>query len=522
MHTAAPRRPAQPLRLRAFSAASTLFLLCCAVCPAPTLRAQGTLTPPPGAPTPTMKSLSQLSAEIAATKDEARIPISPTTTPGDANNVYIITQPGAYFLTADIVAPVGKNAIRINLPGFGAGALSLDLGGYGIIGPGAATTPATHGIQSISIHHATTIRGGHLRGWPAAAITVAGPASVSEVTVTDGGGPGIYLVGGAAPASGQPGTQLSQIDRCVARGVREVGLHANNGLVSNSMVGGVVPLPGGTAVTGISAALVNDCIVRAVDGSSSASARATGIAADGVISRCTVENVIGAGVVHGMRAATVADSRASQTIAAPASNGEHASIFAQAVGTSHVIGLQANTSGLVSGIRAAEVRDSVVERVANAGAGGVAGLRAQNVAGAATGSGTTSALLAEGNVVSGIGGLGISGQSGPGHITLNLVRGCTGDAIGALTSGIIADNHLNLPASGAGDGIEADSATVRGNHVVNGGTGVGIRLLVGGAATNNLVEGGATAYAFASGTRAAPVVVGGGGAAFDPLANVDL
>src|SRR5450432_439228 len=54
---------------------------------------QGSLTPP-GAPAPTMKSLDQ----IASTG----IAINATNTPGDANNHFIINQPGSYYLTGNL------------------------------------------------------------------------------------------------------------------------------------------------------------------------------------------------------------------------------------------------------------------------------------------------------------------------------------------------------------------------------------------------------------------------------------
>src|SRR5208337_66021 len=69
---------------------------------------QGSLTPPPGAPAPTMKSLDQI---------EARTPIS---TP------YTITQPGSYYLTTNLNLTEG-DAINIETDG-----VTLDLNGFTI------------------------------------------------------------------------------------------------------------------------------------------------------------------------------------------------------------------------------------------------------------------------------------------------------------------------------------------------------------------------------------------------------
>jgi hypothetical protein len=89
--------------------------------------AQGPLTPPPGAPAPTMKTLDQL---------EPRIPIGGNTTPGDANAVFVIASPGTYYLQSTIMVPGGKS-IAIN-----ASNVTLDLSGARI--EGAASS--LHGI----------------------------------------------------------------------------------------------------------------------------------------------------------------------------------------------------------------------------------------------------------------------------------------------------------------------------------------------------------------------------------------
>ena len=81
--------------------------------------AQGSLTPP-GAPAPTMKSLDQV---------EARTIVNAANTPGDANNLFIITNSGSYYLTTNLVGVSGKSGISIT-----ANDVTLDLNGFALLG----------------------------------------------------------------------------------------------------------------------------------------------------------------------------------------------------------------------------------------------------------------------------------------------------------------------------------------------------------------------------------------------------
>jgi hypothetical protein len=85
---------------------------------------QGALTPP-GAPAPVMKSLDQI---------EARTIVNSANTPGDGTNLFIISQPGSYYLTANVVpfrflGGTAKNGIEIT-----ANNVTLDLNGFAMQG----------------------------------------------------------------------------------------------------------------------------------------------------------------------------------------------------------------------------------------------------------------------------------------------------------------------------------------------------------------------------------------------------
>lgn len=77
----------------------------------------GPLTPPAGPVASTYKTLSEV---------EPRIPVGPTTTPGDINNLYRITQPGSYYLTGNITTGP-KTGVSIESSG-----VTFDLGGFEI------------------------------------------------------------------------------------------------------------------------------------------------------------------------------------------------------------------------------------------------------------------------------------------------------------------------------------------------------------------------------------------------------
>ena len=111
------------------------------------LLAQGPLTPP-RAPAPTMKTLDQV---------EPRIAVNSTNTPGDADSIYVITQPGSYYLTGNVTGAFDKNGIEI-----AAGDVTLDLMGFEVIG-------SAGGLRGIYATAGNTgnmaIRNGTVRNW---------------------------------------------------------------------------------------------------------------------------------------------------------------------------------------------------------------------------------------------------------------------------------------------------------------------------------------------------------------------
>src|SRR3954468_9545984 len=110
---------------------------------------QGSLTPP-SAPAPTMKTLDQVEPRI----DLQNAPASAVTTT-NADYHFIITQPGSYYLSANL-AVTKTNGIQINAEG-----VTLDLNGFQI----SRVSPAGYGIEISDTSPRTTVRNGTIKGF---------------------------------------------------------------------------------------------------------------------------------------------------------------------------------------------------------------------------------------------------------------------------------------------------------------------------------------------------------------------
>ncbi len=110
----------------------------------------GPLTPPAGPVTSTGKTL---------TEAEPRTAINAVNTPGDADSVFRITQPGAYYLTGNITGVAGKRGIEIAASG-----VSIDLNGFDLVGTAAAGD--LDGVASVAVNLSSIeVRNGSIRNW---------------------------------------------------------------------------------------------------------------------------------------------------------------------------------------------------------------------------------------------------------------------------------------------------------------------------------------------------------------------
>ena len=181
----------------------------------------GPLTPPPGPINPTPGP-------------EPRIPINQTNTPGTANSVFRISQPGSYYLTGKVGADPGKGGILI-----AASNVTLDLMGFAVLG-----TPGS--FDGIAVESGTrtniTVRNGSVSGWGADGIDL----SPSIGSVTGALVEGIHASGNAARGiaagnsvivrdctasqNGNSGISVSRngvVERCTT--INNIGIGINTG-----------------------------------------------------------------------------------------------------------------------------------------------------------------------------------------------------------------------------------------------------------------------------------------------------
>ena len=205
----------------------------------------GPLSPPAGPIASTLKTLQEV---------EPRIIVNATNTPGDADSLYRITQPGSYYLGADLVVPSGFDGIAIN-----ASDVTIDLNGFAIRGqPGsldgirtAGTTRrnltvlngsiASMGEDGIDFFQSGSsanarVEGVHASQCGAVGVRLWESAVVRGCTLVENGSFGVSIGNGliestVARANGDIGINASAqavIRGCTSTGNTGIGIRANN------------------------------------------------------------------------------------------------------------------------------------------------------------------------------------------------------------------------------------------------------------------------------------------------------
>ena len=121
----------------------------------------GPLDPPAGPVTSTYKTLTEV---------EPRIAINATNTPGDADSLFKITQPGSYYLTGNVTGVAAKHGVEIAVAVNGP-SVTIDLMGYELAGDAGS-------LDGISVTVFSTrnvaIRNGTVRAWGGDGVDVSG------------------------------------------------------------------------------------------------------------------------------------------------------------------------------------------------------------------------------------------------------------------------------------------------------------------------------------------------------------
>jgi hypothetical protein len=145
---------------------------------APSAFSQGALTPP-GAPAPTMLTLNQI---------EPRTPVDATHTGSGGSAEFLISQPGSYYLSTNIVGVSGEHGINIS-----ANNVTLDLNGFSLLG----VSSAGDGIYIHLGYTNVTVHNGIISGWGNDGIECyANNALLEDIIVSTNSYNGVYFGSG--------------------------------------------------------------------------------------------------------------------------------------------------------------------------------------------------------------------------------------------------------------------------------------------------------------------------------------
>ncbi|MBK7403311.1 MAG: right-handed parallel beta-helix repeat-containing protein [Phycisphaerales bacterium] len=264
----------------------TIPALACATLAGAALLLAGPLDPPSGPVGSTYKTLSEV---------EPRIAISAANTPGDADSVFKITEPGSYYLTGGMTGAAGKHGIEII-----SSSVTLDLNGFtmqGVAGSLDGVSTTVSGLDNIEV------RNGSIVGWGESGIDF-GYRLTRNSVISD-------IRSGENAQIGISAGVGNTIAHCIAYGNLSTGIGALGGSnitdsAANDNVGWGIRAGSGCVVTSCSALLNGQGGILANDGSvvtqSTANSNAgSGIfAADGcTVGRCSVRDNTVDGIVVG-------------------------------------------------------------------------------------------------------------------------------------------------------------------------------------------------------------------------------
>ena len=250
----------------------------------------GSLTPPPGAPAPTMKSLDLIEARTPLVDGASGVSVNLGT------GAITISQPGSYYLTDNVAITSGSGIL------IASGRVTIDLNGFTVASTAAPASGSGIEIGADSV----TVINGHIAG----SVFYDGDAMGDQFT-----GPGfLHGVSGLTPANIQiKGITVTGVD---ADGINLKDFSVQNLVHSSTLVEScTVRTVGGRGIfgsvvkncnvaecgdTGIQGLVVSNCRARSVGGS--------GIEGDAV-DHCIGNSTGSSNVDSGIRAFSVSNSR---------------------------------------------------------------------------------------------------------------------------------------------------------------------------------------------------------------------
>jgi parallel beta-helix repeat protein len=323
----------------------------------------GPLNPPAGPVSPTLKTLQEVEPRTAV-----------QSLPGSTTASYVITQPGSYYLTGNIVRTPNKHGIQIL-----ADNVTIDLAGFSMLGNRPASGGGENAIDwAGGSRHGLVVRNGTLRDWPFYGLLGFGQEALLE---------NLLVVNNFAGGLEAGSMHNSIVKDCRIVGNSEIGINlGSGGTVSGCVISGAfiginaqdntvishcsIGVCSGQGITAGSA-VITDCVIERITGDSS---NGDGIRLNGaaVVKGCTVTGCSGIGIrLNGW--ATVQDNAVS-------SNGT--GILARALGYPHnrIEGNNVSTNGV--GIKIETAGNFVARNTASGNTTANYDIAAGNVVGA--------------------------------------------------------------------------------------------------------------------------------------------
>lgn len=227
---------------------------------------------------------------VATGRFGPRTEINAANTPGDADSLFKITQPGSYYLGGNVAVVSTRHGIEIAASG-----VTLDLSGFELLGNSRSLDGIT--LETTTNLRDIEVRNGTIRGWAGDGVDLSActNARLADIRSSGNGGRGFFVglnavvTGCVAWANGNNGFTMSTgvITDCAAYQNMSFGI-----VGSALVVRGCQSLSNGSAGIFSSSGVISECESRS-DGSG------IFMAGTGVVSSCAVSFSGANGIVGG-------------------------------------------------------------------------------------------------------------------------------------------------------------------------------------------------------------------------------